>query len=362
MMPQLRIDNQTVHADQGSTLLEAAASVGIEIPTLCHVPGMPHYTSCMLCVVRETGSGHFIPACSATVSEGMLIETNSEPVRDARRAALELLLSDHTGDCEGPCQRACPANIDIPRLIRRIQTSDDNMEKSPRSGNEDYPLNVCRDCIAKHSPPPCERACRRGQHDEAVAIALLCQYAEAHLQDSGAEEPQNRPAFNSAMGRIQDDEWPIVMENVSDAHQTKPAAGTESGFTRDEAQGEAARCMHCDCRKPATCKLRLYAEEYGAKRTHFRTSSRRAFEHDLSHNAILFEQGKCIACGICTRITERNVHAPGLCLSGRGMDTRISAPLGKTIAEGLCDADTAAACVEACPTGALAWREGEDTA
>lgn len=352
-MPQLRIDNQTVHAAQGSTVLEAATSAGIEIPTLCHFQGMPHYTSCMLCVVRETGSGHFLPACSAIVSEGMLIETNSEPVRDARRAALELLLSDHTGDCEGPCQRACPANIDIPRLIRRIQLGD--QEGDPA-------VIACRQCRENSNPPPCERACRRAQHDEAVAIARLLQYAESNLQQSGTHAHAHLPAFNSAMGRIQDAEWPVLMENVNNAPRTKPAAGSETGFTREEAQNEATRCMHCDCRKPASCKLRLYAEEYGAKRARFRTSSRRPFEHDLSHNEIVFEQGKCIACGICTRITERDGNTPGLCLSGRGMETRIGAPLNKSIAEGLADTDSAAACVEACPTGALAWRAKEDTA
>ena len=274
-MPQLRIDNQTVHADQGSTLLEAAASVGIEIPTLCHVPGMPHYTSCMLCVVRETGSGHFIPACSATVSEGMLIETNSEPVRDARRAALELLLSDHTGDCEGPCQRACPANIDIPRLIRRIQADDDNMEKDPRSGNEDYPLNVCRDCIAKHSPPPCERACRRGQHDEAVAIALLCQYAEAHLQDSGAEEPQHRPHSIQPWGASRMTNGPYCWR--TSVMRTKPNQRREQNLdsraTKPKAKRPAACIVTAENPRPASCacmpkntepNARIFARHHGA--------------------------------------------------------------------------------------------------
>ncbi|MHC4521004.1 MAG: 2Fe-2S iron-sulfur cluster-binding protein, partial [Planctomycetota bacterium] len=102
-MPKITIDDREVEVDAEATILDAAEKLGIEIPTMCYLRGHEPTTSCMVCVVKVAGVNGLVPACGTPVSDGMQVENDSEEVREARRAALELLLSDHVGDCMGPC-------------------------------------------------------------------------------------------------------------------------------------------------------------------------------------------------------------------------------------------------------------------
>ena len=106
-MPKLTIDGKTVEAAKGSTVLQAAERVGVEIPTLCHAPGVRPLTSCMVCVVEETSSGRLLPACSAEAEDGMVVETTNERVRSARREVLQLLLSEYSSVMECRLSRVC---------------------------------------------------------------------------------------------------------------------------------------------------------------------------------------------------------------------------------------------------------------
>ena len=109
-MPRLTLDNRAVEVPPGSTVLDACRALGIAIPTLCHLEGFDPCTSCMLCVVKNRKTGRLIPSCTAPAQEGLEIETDSEEIGTARKTALELLLGEHLGDCEGPCRRVCPAH------------------------------------------------------------------------------------------------------------------------------------------------------------------------------------------------------------------------------------------------------------
>ena len=120
IMPKLTIDNKNVQVDNGATVLDAAEKLGIQIPTMCYLKGCNALTSCMLCVVKINDSNRLLPACGTIAQESMKVVTDSEEIREARKAALELLLSDHAGDCIGPCQAACPAHMNIPLMIRQI--------------------------------------------------------------------------------------------------------------------------------------------------------------------------------------------------------------------------------------------------
>ena len=119
-MALIIIDGKAVNAPPGATILEVAKSMGTAIPTLCFVKDLEPYNSCMVCIVENKATGALLPSCSVPASEFDEILTDSPKVRDARKAALELLLSDHVGDCEGPCRRACPAFLNIPRMIRQL--------------------------------------------------------------------------------------------------------------------------------------------------------------------------------------------------------------------------------------------------
>jgi NADH dehydrogenase/NADH:ubiquinone oxidoreductase subunit G len=98
-MLTLTIDNRRVSVEQGTTVLAAARQAGISIPTLCHVPGIEPSASCFMCAVQIEGRRNLSPACAMPVSEGMVVATDSADIRAVRKTALELLLSDHAGDC-----------------------------------------------------------------------------------------------------------------------------------------------------------------------------------------------------------------------------------------------------------------------
>ncbi|MBN2269481.1 MAG: (2Fe-2S)-binding protein, partial [Sedimentisphaerales bacterium] len=87
-MPKLTIDNREVEVPAGATILDAAAKLGIEIPTLCFLKDLEPSTSCMVCVVKIAGLPSLVPACATVATDGMQIESDSEQVRDARKAAL----------------------------------------------------------------------------------------------------------------------------------------------------------------------------------------------------------------------------------------------------------------------------------
>ncbi len=89
----LTIDGHTVKAPKGATILEAAASIGIDIPTICYHPALTPPAVCRLCTVEVEKQRVLQPACVAPVAEGMVVQTDSERVQAARRVILELLAS-----------------------------------------------------------------------------------------------------------------------------------------------------------------------------------------------------------------------------------------------------------------------------
>ena len=516
-MPKLFIDNEEVDVPAGSTVLEAAAQLGIHIPTLCHLPGKEATTSCMACLVKIGGRDGLVPSCATAALDGMRVESETDEVHHARRTALELLLADHLGDCLAPCHVACPAGMDIPLMIRQIASGD--LPAAIRTVKQDIPLPAV---LGRICPAPCEKACRRSFADGALSICLLKRYAAdvdlasqetylpqraaplgkrvviagagpaglsaayyllsagcavtvlerasatggklrtdidedrlprsvldaevavvatlgaefrcrvrvgkdvalrdlqaefdavllavgelnaasagqlgapyrerglaAHRNTYATEIPgvfaaggavrasklavravadgksaaacivqhltgggalgAPRP-FSTHVGRPGADELPAFLVEGSDAARVEPTGGPGAGLSDDEARMEATRCLHCDCRKPNTCKLRIYAQQHGARPSRYRLP-RRPFHQDATHPDVLYEPGKCIDCGICVRIASEADEELGLTFVGRGFDVRIQAPFGASIAEAL--RRTASRCAEACPTGAL---------
>ncbi len=107
----LSIDNQEVTVPKGTTILEAAKELGVEIPTLCHLKELAPDGSCRMCVVEVEGGrrGGLTTACTAHCQEDMVVSTHSEKVADSRRFILDLLLSNHKLECfscgkNGDCQ------------------------------------------------------------------------------------------------------------------------------------------------------------------------------------------------------------------------------------------------------------------
>ena len=98
-MVTLTIDRKTVTVPEGTTILEAARSVHLDIPTLCYLKGVNEIGACRLCMVEVEGYERLVPACDNAVVEGMVVSTHSPRVREARRVNLRLLLSQHDTNC-----------------------------------------------------------------------------------------------------------------------------------------------------------------------------------------------------------------------------------------------------------------------
>jgi NADPH-dependent glutamate synthase beta subunit-like oxidoreductase/ferredoxin len=501
--------------------MEAAKLIGIAIPSMCYLAGHTSHPSCMVCMVKDLDRDRFIPSCAFPAEEGMNILTHSPEIREFRKEALELLLSDHVGDCEAPCQRSCPAFMDIPRMNRLIAAGQP--EKALQVVRKEIALPLILGYIC---PAPCENACHRSSIDGPVSICLLkritaqndsrrnpdllpsitrsgkkvaivgsgpaglsaafyllrlgheCIVFDQHplpggllrykipddklpkevldeeidgirqmgavfkmnnhidkesfrsellhhfnavILATGSEEKQiiedfgletgefgikvsrtnfetptpgifacgnmirkrqmavrsvaqgkaaalsadhflktGKPLgikhpFNSSFGRLQQEEFEEYLKESVREKRVEPGGGFMGGFTMEEAIREASRCLHCDCRKPSTCKLRHYAGEYGAKQKRFSSPDRKKITKSIQHDFVIYEPEKCIRCGLCVEITQKQGEVIGLTYIGRGFDVRIGVPFSQSIKDAL--EKTAEVCVEACPTGALAGKK-----
>ncbi len=108
-MVKLTINNMPVAVDDGTTILEAAKTVGIMIPHLCYLKGINNIGACRICSVEVEGELSLVPSCNTVVREGMKVTTNSALVRSACRTNLMLIMSQHEGRCSlcdrsGTCQ------------------------------------------------------------------------------------------------------------------------------------------------------------------------------------------------------------------------------------------------------------------
>jgi iron-only hydrogenase group A len=98
-MVQLTINNIKVNAEEGMTILDAAKTVGIHIPTLCHLKELAPTGACRICSAEVEGMKNLVPSCAFPVFEGMSVETNSARVRRSRKTIIELLVENHPQDC-----------------------------------------------------------------------------------------------------------------------------------------------------------------------------------------------------------------------------------------------------------------------
>lgn len=174
------IDGVEVEATAEDTILSSAKRAGIEIPTLCFSEDTAIYGACGVCVVEAEGVPKLLRACSAKPQEGYKVHTDSERVVRARKTALELLLSDHTGDCRGPCKLNCPAKTDCQKYVNEIK--DGKYFDAVSTVYDAFPLPAS---IGRVCPHPCEDACRRQLVEEPISIAFLKAFAADKVLESG---------------------------------------------------------------------------------------------------------------------------------------------------------------------------------
>ncbi len=510
-MIAIKINNKEIQVEENTSVMKAAQQLGIDVPNMCWHKELEHFTSCMLCLVKDSSSGRLFPSCSVKAADGMEIVTDDDEITEARQTALELLLSEHVGDCEAPCQIGCPAHMNIPLMNRLIA-----------AGNFDESLEVVKRDIAlpavlgRICPAPCEGACHRRTVDEPVSICLLKRFtgdegvvhefipaentghkvavvgagpaglaaayylrlrgiqvslfdkaekaggqlrtaisteilphevldAEIELilntgieflggkeitadtfielcgkynavvvasgtiddgfdlglkattkgvvadRDTYQASVENVFAignvlrtskmavrsvgqgkevafsvwqylnqlpvkgeprmFNSRFGKLVSDEFTEYLKESVVAKRTYPAKGGHAGFSSEEAVAEANRCLRCDCRAIDDCKLRIYADRYQADQRRFKTSERRKITKANQHSSIIYEPQKCIKCGICVRLTEKDKERFGFTYIGRGFDVEVGVPFNEEMEHAL--TDTALKVAKGCPTGAI---------
>ena len=519
-MPKITIDHRQVEVPMGATVLAAARKLGIDVPTLCHLDGYEPSTSCLVCMVKILGEDKLVPSCGALAVGGMRVESETDEVHKVRQSALELLLSDHLGDCLAPCQLACPAQMDIPLMLRQISAGDLRAAMVTVKRDIALPAALGRIC-----PAPCEKVCRRRPADGAVAICRLKRFvADADLAGAAPYLPTCKPAsgkrvaiigagpaglaaayelaqqghactildendkpggrlrhepsedelprtvldaeietvlalgidvrantrvsgetalralrrdfdavlfaagatardqaeawdlrvasrgievqrgtyrtklegvfaaggairgrvmvirsladgkeaaasidqylsgrpvtgppiaFTTKIGRLGPEELSLLLVGAPQQPRRDPAGDPHAGYSGQEAAEQAARCLHCDCRKLTTCRLREHAIQYGADPRLYGAEHRR-FQLDTQHAEVIYEPGKCIDCGLCIQIAAAGGEPLGLTFIGRGFDVRVGVPLGGALDEAL--QKVAAECVAACPTAALAFK------
>lgn len=171
-MINLTINGKKITAPEGSTILEAARANGIYIPTLCYDEAVEVYGACGVCVVEAEGVPKLLRSCSAKVSEGMVVNTESERVVKSRKIAMELLMSAHDGDCIAPCELACPAHTDCQGYVGLIANGEFDDALKLIKNRIALPASIGRVC-----PHPCETACRRQKVEEPINIAQLKSFA-----------------------------------------------------------------------------------------------------------------------------------------------------------------------------------------
>ena len=138
-MIKLTIDNQPVEVPEGTTILNAAKSVGIEIPTLCYFEEVSRIAACRVCVVEVEGAERLSTSCNTVVREGMVVHTASERVIEARRVVVDLIRSQHEMNC-GACVRNQTCKLQKLGRELGVLNSAYRKEVKQKAWDESFPL------------------------------------------------------------------------------------------------------------------------------------------------------------------------------------------------------------------------------
>ncbi len=246
-MVKITINKTTFDVEEGTTILQAAESIGIHIPTLCYLKDVNEINACRVCVVEIEGKDRLVTSCSTKAEEGMVIHTNSPKVREARKTNVEFILSQHDCYC-ATCVRS--GNCNLQKLSNDLGILDlpYKREVPYAPWNNDFPLirdlGKCIKCMR------CIQICDKVQSlkiwDVAntgsrttVDVSLnrkiedsdcsLCGQCITHCPVGALRE---RDDLDKAIAALED---PEIVTVVQIAPAVRAAWGEPLGLTREEA-------------------------------------------------------------------------------------------------------------------------------
>lgn len=195
---KITINGKECLCTENDYILKVAKDNGIEIPSLCDHESVAAFGACGVCAVEiiDDGSGKPLPklmrACATKARNGYVVSIDSKRVMRSRKVALELLMSDHEGDCLGPCKLNCPAGTDVQKYLKQISHGDYKGAVETIKQVIPIPASIGRVC-----PHPCEQNCRRRLVEEPLSIAFL----KAYAADKDLSEDSFKPQCNEESGK-----------------------------------------------------------------------------------------------------------------------------------------------------------------
>jgi len=165
----LTINGRQVVATKGATVLEAALSAGIYIPTLCYDPDLKPYGACRLCVVEIEGMRGLVSSCTTPATEGMVVHTETARVTKSRRITMELIIANHHGDC---LTCAVNQNCELLKIARYLGMEQEHVDRL-RKGTQVLPIDRSHPAFER-DPNKCILCgiCVRACHEIAVVGAI----------------------------------------------------------------------------------------------------------------------------------------------------------------------------------------------
>ena len=194
----ITINGKKCEAKPNQTVLDACRENGVDIPTLCHDPRLNPFGSCMICRVEIAGERGVPLSCGAEIKDGMVISTESEAIKQSRKTCLELLVSQHYGDCTAPCVIECPARTDIQGYINHIAKGRYDEALALIKETNPLPVVCGRICVR-----PCEAKCRRNIFEGKIGIAYLKRFvADIDMNKTAPYLPEKKPATGKKVAII----------------------------------------------------------------------------------------------------------------------------------------------------------------
>ncbi|MDR1378439.1 MAG: FAD-dependent oxidoreductase [Synergistaceae bacterium] len=178
---KVTIDGKDVYGYPGQKVLELCGEAGIEIPTLCYDPHLSVHGGCSVCLVEIEGARALMRACTNAIAPDMVVRTGTNRVLAARRLALELMLSDHVGDCRPPCNLACPAQGKVQSYVNLTAQGKFREALDELHDHITMPASIGRVC-----PAPCQTKCRRNFVDETVSIREIKRFVADWAREQGS--------------------------------------------------------------------------------------------------------------------------------------------------------------------------------